>query len=1069
MQIDDFDVKTFPAIDTVGLSDASHRLRVCIVTEEIIGPVRNGGIASTYYHLSKGLAAHGHEVHVLFLKGPVVQDETPEHWVKHFAEFGVTLHYLQVPDRPLWGAATEWQERFAAAYHWLRDQETFDVVHTSEWRGGMVYALMAKRLGLAFQETLFLVKTSSPHIWNRHYQMQPIERRELVLAAYAEQKCVELADAVIGGSAHLITFMEQIGYKVPETNVFVQPNIVDFSKVIVTDQRPPRAPGDVVKTREVIFFGRLEGRKGVELMCNALDILKERGIAPDRMTFMGKWGAPLATQGGMKVEDYLAEKAQNWDFPVDYITDKNQPAALSHMCSRDMIAVMPSLIENSTMAVYETLENNIPFIATAVGGTPELIDPIDHAKCLVAPKATALADQLARALEEGQPIAHSSFSNDHNLRVWYGFHAHVSERIAAMGREQAIAQITAGMDHPGSAVKTISYAVLVRRGDALDDLVLALREDKPDRVVLGFTEAALRADIQAAEDALRTHGIETVTLDCIGQAAGDALNMLARAQGEDAMVIAHGAGVWPHRGFFAAARAALTHRPDCLFTTFFSADDEVLGMPMGGDVASHFLSSRAYGPELFAMRASTYDRLGAFEPYDVRQGILHEYVTRAVEAGPDDLMVFPEELLDWPQAFDEARNLSEDTVYAYLKAKPLIDGSSLSQRKITLAALHQSRGGGGALGDKVLRDGGRGEDDPLWLMPVDWDRRDISQALKRALVVALDEDANTLWLYARGPGERRLSVRDSAQSIVQVEAHGDPADENHVTLSRFELPPSWEAGTSYPISWGLYEDDRKLRNQFLRINKISANSFALAARNVILAYPALREMIDRQQEAARIEASLGRDAQAILEASEFSLPDTGGSDLDALLAMTTGAEPKPQETPQFTRAELDKGHDLDDLLSLAQTTGRAGLERQSLRARSQDLLNALAEQAPDTAGDIRSFLTPPNQGQSWGEHDWITGWAWDRKDHGRTLHVALMHGDTPIFMVTADTHMPALGRRTPGLEHHGFRIPVLPQFFEAGDAPLRLVVWENRAPVRQGGLTLVAGDAPALAPDPQTT
>jgi len=107
MQIDDFKVKNFPSIESIGRIDNAmergERLRVCIVTEEIIGPVRNGGIASTYYHLSKGLAAHGHEVHVLFLKGPVVQDETPEHWVEHFAEFGVTLHYLEAPARRRFG------------------------------------------------------------------------------------------------------------------------------------------------------------------------------------------------------------------------------------------------------------------------------------------------------------------------------------------------------------------------------------------------------------------------------------------------------------------------------------------------------------------------------------------------------------------------------------------------------------------------------------------------------------------------------------------------------------------------------------------------------------------------------------------------------------------------------------------------------------------------------------------------------------------------------------------------------------------------------------------------------
>src|SRR5688500_5393156 len=103
MQHDDFDVRDFSGIDAIGLSEASTCLRVAIATEEIIGPVRNGGIASTYYHLAKGLAAQGHEVHVLFLKGPVVQDETPEHWVRRYAEFGVRLHYLEVTEAPVWG------------------------------------------------------------------------------------------------------------------------------------------------------------------------------------------------------------------------------------------------------------------------------------------------------------------------------------------------------------------------------------------------------------------------------------------------------------------------------------------------------------------------------------------------------------------------------------------------------------------------------------------------------------------------------------------------------------------------------------------------------------------------------------------------------------------------------------------------------------------------------------------------------------------------------------------------------------------------------------------------------
>ena len=462
MQIDHFRVRQFPNIDVLGVEETFHKTRVCIATEEILGPVRNGGIASTYYHLAKGLAARGHEVQVLLLRGPFVQDETPEHWVAHFASFGVTLHYLDVPPDEEREASTHWRTVYRNAYRWLREQPDFDVVHTSEWRGGLLYALMAKRMGLAFQNSLFVVKTSSPHIWNRHYQMQPIQRLEKVAVCYGEQKCVELADVVIGGSAHLISFMEEIGYRLPPVNVFAQPNIIDFSVVRVVDERPPRHAGDRVCTRELVFFGRLESRKGLDLFCNALDILQQRGISPERVTFLGKYGARLAAQGGTPPEEYLRAKVAEWPFPVEIVTDRNQPEALSLMCSRDMIAVMPSLIENSTMAVYEALEHRIPFVATAVGGTAELIHPEDHALCLVQPQSEALADKLGQVLAEGQVIPRASFSNARNIEVWYGFHNHVGRLIAEQGAEAAVRRLTDGIDAAPTPTDSIACVALLR-------------------------------------------------------------------------------------------------------------------------------------------------------------------------------------------------------------------------------------------------------------------------------------------------------------------------------------------------------------------------------------------------------------------------------------------------------------------------------------------------------------------------------------------------------------------------------------------------------------------------------
>ena len=59
MQKDDFDIRVFPNLERFCNADMQKPLRVCIATEEILGPVRNGGIASTYYHLAVGLSAQG--------------------------------------------------------------------------------------------------------------------------------------------------------------------------------------------------------------------------------------------------------------------------------------------------------------------------------------------------------------------------------------------------------------------------------------------------------------------------------------------------------------------------------------------------------------------------------------------------------------------------------------------------------------------------------------------------------------------------------------------------------------------------------------------------------------------------------------------------------------------------------------------------------------------------------------------------------------------------------------------------------------------------------------------------
>ncbi|QLC23983.1 glycosyltransferase family 4 protein [Parasphingopyxis algicola] len=710
MQRDEFTVGSFPSLDRFQ-SEAAGKLRVLIATEEIVGPVRNGGIASTYYHLARGLMADGHDVTVCYLKGSEVENETAAHWIDHYAELGIT--FVPLPDlgEPLAGASSKWQARWLSFYRWLRDTERFDIVHSSEWRGGAFYALQAKRLGLAFQDTLFVTKTSSPYIWNRHYQMQPIDNVDLLIASFAEQKCVEWADMVVGGSAHLLSFMDHIGYALPEGRTFVQPNIVDFAEVKVEDKRPDRAFGDRIHTRELVFFGRLEPRKGLDLFVLAVDKLVAQGVAIDRVTFLGKPGEPLAAQQGMMPLDFIHEHAERWPFPADIVTDLNQPEALSLMCSRDMIAAMPSLIENSTMAVYEALVHKIPFVASAVGGTPELIHEADHDATLVPPETEALAIQLKTALDDGQPLARPAFDNAANLATWYGFHRFVAAEGAA-----ALAPTITAPDRR----ETIALVIHAATGEAIDQAIdQALSARDIDSVVI-YAATAITGAQRTMVDEVGGGAVELN--EAIGTAAGACFNHALENVDHDILLFQAAEATSCKPGLADALRRAGATCPDALFTTMFAfaadaegGDPDTIFAPLGGDPASQALTGGAYGLELVAGRRSTFQALGPFESYRVPKGATHEYVTRAAQQGRD-LLVVPDILLD--HAGDYASITAQAGHGAYLAQKAMIDAVPLPTKKLLLHKSAAARAPGNS-GRILLGRAHREDGETAWLTNVE--------------------------------------------------------------------------------------------------------------------------------------------------------------------------------------------------------------------------------------------------------------------------------------------------------------------------------------------------------------
>src|SRR5436190_4849244 len=149
------------------------------------------------------------------------------------------------------------------AYLWLREQE-FDIVHFSEWRAPGYYALLAKHQGLAFENTRMCVHTHGPTLWSRLSNSEYVTQVEDLELDDMERFSVRMADVTVSPSQYLFGWMQKQGWELP-ANSFVQQYIQPASA------RPPEKAAGRTQVKELVFFGRLEVRKGLVLFCDALD------------------------------------------------------------------------------------------------------------------------------------------------------------------------------------------------------------------------------------------------------------------------------------------------------------------------------------------------------------------------------------------------------------------------------------------------------------------------------------------------------------------------------------------------------------------------------------------------------------------------------------------------------------------------------------------------------------------------------------------------------------------------------------------------------------------------------
>jgi glycosyltransferase involved in cell wall biosynthesis len=455
-------------------ADPGGRPSVCIVTSELIGPFNNGGIGTSMTGLAQTLAASGFPVTILYTGGHFETESERARWRRSYAGIGITLVWLvDVSAERLGGPLARCG--FAAPWHVYRylRAHRFDVVQFNDCMGEGFYCLAARRLGTAFRDTVMFVGLHSPSQWifeiNQTLPSAPLH----AAFNYAERLSVKCADVLWGPSRYLIDWARRNGFDPPD-GTYVQKYVLPTLPLFGPSAPASPPHRQAVRPREIVFFGRLEERKGLRTFCEALhilgDALCEGGI---KVTFLGKEG----TVGDTPSLDYLSEQAGRWRFQHRVISNYGQQEAVAHLKSGNAVAVMASPADNSPCTIYEAMALGIPFIAARTGGIPELVDERDHEAVLFEPWAEALAARLAGVIRGGIAPARAAEAPGDIARRWVSaFESRGELARPVPPRSQRLPSVVAIIDAPAGTNLSASVASL----DGVAGIVLVSRGTRPD-------------------------------------------------------------------------------------------------------------------------------------------------------------------------------------------------------------------------------------------------------------------------------------------------------------------------------------------------------------------------------------------------------------------------------------------------------------------------------------------------------------------------------------------------------------------------------------------------------------
>jgi glycosyltransferase involved in cell wall biosynthesis/GT2 family glycosyltransferase len=391
-------------------------MRICLVSREF-EPFWGAGIGTYASQMAAAWAARSrgsgtHETHVLCPAYRGLAEQGPR------LRPGVRFHGMD-----LRRGITAWKEetfypflrRSLGVYHRLLElhqQHPFDYIEFPEYWAEGYFALRARQTLGHFEGAVLGVRLHTPtyECWALNHEAWLND--EIATLEHAEDESMRLADVLVSPTRSLLEMVQaRLGLAAKPAHVVPYPfdsaaaarelGIAPPLGATVSAPSAALVPAGTAngepRPREVLYFGRIEHRKGVHLLVEAAQQLLDDGLDL-RFRFLGR-DTPAGIPGQTLLPQVKKQVRARWREHILFEPPRPRNQ-LGLLIRASALCCFPSLWENFPNTCLEAMSLGAVVVGSDAGGMAEIIEDGISGILFRSGDATDLAAALRRALSD---------------------------------------------------------------------------------------------------------------------------------------------------------------------------------------------------------------------------------------------------------------------------------------------------------------------------------------------------------------------------------------------------------------------------------------------------------------------------------------------------------------------------------------------------------------------------------------------------------------------------------------------------------------------------------------------